>query len=259
VGARVLIWSLSLPEPLENKTVLITGAAHRIGAHMAKTLHQQGANIILHYRNSKTTAELLQSDLNTQRPGSVYLVQGDLLDTGSIDNMIEQTLQQAGHLDVLINNASSFYPTAVGSVSEQQWDDLVGTNMKAPFFLSQAAAPHLKKSQGCIINIVDIHAERPLRQYPVYSMAKAGLVMMTRALACELGPEVRVNAIAPGAILWPDTDMDEATREKIISRTFLKRKGDPHDIAKTALFLIKDATYMSGQVLTVDGGRSLNS
>jgi pteridine reductase len=248
-----------LSEPLENKTVLITGAAHRIGAHMAKILHQQGANIILHYRNSKTTAESLQSELNTQRPDSVYLVQGDLLDTGSIDKIIEQTLQQAGHLDVLINNASSFYPTPVGSVSEQQWDDLVGTNMKAPFFLSQAAAPHLKKQQGCIVNIVDIHAERPLRQYPVYSMAKAGLVMMTRALACELGPDVRVNAIAPGAIMWPDTDMDEATREKIISRTFLKRKGDPHDIAKTALFLIKDASYMSGQVLTVDGGRSLNS
>jgi pteridine reductase len=259
VGVKVLLRSLSLPEPLENKTVLITGAAHRIGAHMAKTLHQQGANIVLHYRNSKTTAAALQSELNIQRPDSVFLVKGDLLDTDTIGNIIEQTLQQAGHLDVLINNASSFYPTPVGNVSEQQWEDLVGTNMKAPFFLSQAAAPYLKKQQGCIVNIVDIHADRPLRQHPVYSMAKAGLVMMTRALACELGPEVRVNAIAPGAIMWPDTDMDEATREKIISRTFLKRKGDPHDIAKTALFLIKDATYMSGQVLTVDGGRSLNS
>ncbi len=248
-----------MPDPLENKTILITGGAHRIGAHMAKTLHQQGANIVLHYRNSKDTAESLQSDLNTQRPESVFLVQGDLLDSGNIDDIVEHTLQQADHLDVLINNASSFYPTPVGSVSEQHWDDLVGTNMKAPFFLSQAAAPHLQKQHGCIVNIVDIHAERPLRQHPVYSMAKAGLVMMTRALACELGPEVRVNAIAPGAILWPDTDMDAATREKIISRTFLKRKGDPHDIAKTALFLIKDATYMSGQVLTVDGGRSLNS
>lgn len=254
-----MLWSQNLPEPLENKTILITGAAHRIGAHMAKTLHQQGANIVLHYRNSKDTAESLQYDLNNQRPDSVFLVQGDLLDTATVGHIIEQTLQQAGHLDVLINNASSFYPTPIGSVTEQQWDDLVSTNMKAPFFLSQAAAPHLKQQHGCIINIVDIHAERPLRQHPVYSMAKAGLVMMTRALACELGPEVRVNAIAPGAILWPDTDMDDATREKIISRTFLKRKGDPHDIAKTALFLIKDATYMSGQVLTVDGGRSLNS
>lgn len=248
-----------MTQALANKTILITGAAHRIGAHMAKTLHQQGANIVLHYRNSKTTAEILQTELHAERPDSVFLVQGDLLDVGTIDHVVEQTIQQAGQLDVLINNASSFYPTSIGSVTEQHWDDLVGTNMKAPFFLSQAAAPALKKQHGCIVNIVDIHAERPLRQHPVYSMAKAGLVMMTRALACELGPEVRVNAIAPGAILWPDTDMDEATREKIISRTFLKRKGDPHDIAKTALFLIRDATYMSGQVLTVDGGRSLNS
>lgn len=244
---------------LENKTILITGAAHRIGAHMARTLHDQGANIVLHYRNSKTTAEALQNELNTLRAGSVFLVQGDLLEIQTIDHVIQQAVTLAGQLDVLINNASSFYPTPVGSVSEQQWDDLVGTNMKAPFFLSQAAAPYLKKTHGCIVNIVDIHADRPLRQYPVYSMAKAGLVMMTQALACELGPEVRVNAIAPGAIMWPDNDMDEDTQEKIISRTFLKRKGDPHDIAKTAVFLIREATYMSGQVLTVDGGRSLNS
>jgi len=248
-----------LSATLENKTILITGAAHRIGAHMARTLHDQGANIVLHYRNSKTTAEALQNELNTLRAGSVFLVQGDLLEIQTIDHVIQQAVTLAGQLDVLINNASSFYPTPVGSVSEQQWDDLVGTNMKAPFFLSQAAAPYLKKTHGCIVNIVDIHADRPLRQYPVYSMAKAGLVMMTQALACELGPEVRVNAIAPGAIMWPDNDMDEDTQEKIISRTFLKRKGDPHDIAKTAVFLIREATYMSGQVLTVDGGRSLNS
>ena len=244
---------------LENKTILITGAAHRIGAHMARTLHDQGANIVLHYRNSKTTAAGIQNELNAHRAGSVFLVQGDLLKIKTIDHVIQQAISQAGQLDVLINNASSFYPTPVGGVTEQQWDDLVGTNMKAPFFLSQAAAPYLKKTHGCIVNIVDIHADRPLRQYPVYSMAKAGLVMMTRALACELGPEVRVNAIAPGAIMWPDNDMDEDTQEKIISRTFLKRKGDPHDIAKTAVFLIREATYMSGQVLTVDGGRSLNS
>jgi pteridine reductase len=254
-----MYWSQILSATLENKTILITGAAHRIGAHMTKTLHEQGANIVLHYRNSKTTAEVLQNELNTIRANSVFLVQGDLLKIETIDQIIQQAVAQAGQLDVLINNASSFYPTPVGSVSEQQWDDLIGTNMKAPFFLSQAAAPYLKKTRGCIVNIVDIHAERPLRQYPVYSMAKAGLVMMTRALACELGPEVRVNAIAPGAIMWPDNDMDEDTQEKIISRTFLKRKGDPHDIAKTAVFLIREATYMSGQVLTVDGGRSLNS
>lgn len=244
---------------LENKTILITGAAHRIGAHMTRTLHDLGANIILHYRNSKVEASALQAELNAVRADSVFLVQGDLLQIKTIDQIIQQAVAQTGQLDALINNASSFYPTLLGHVNEQQWDDLVGTNMKAPFFLSQAAAPYLKKTHGCIVSIADIHADRPLKQYPVYSMAKAGLVMMTRALACELGPEIRVNAIAPGAIMWPDNDMNEDTQEKIISRTFLKRKGDPHDIAKTAVFLISEATYMSGQVLTVDGGRSLNS
>ena len=233
---------------LSGKTAFITGAAHRIGARTAQELHAQGANIILHYRNSKTAAEALQNELNSQRPDSVRLLKGDLLDTTTLDSLIEQAVQQYGHLVVLINNASSFYPTAVGEVTNKEWDDLIGTNMKAPFFLSQAAATALGQQQGCIINIVDIHAERPLKGYPVYSMAKAGLVMMTKALACELGPDVRVNAIAPGAILWPENDMDAATQEKIISRTFLKRKGDPGDIARTALFLIKDATYMSGQI-----------
>jgi pteridine reductase len=147
----------------------------------------------------------------------------------------------------------------MGSVTESQWNDLIGTNLKAPFFLSQAAAPHLKASRGCIVNIVDIHAERPLKRYPVYSMAKAGLVMLTKALACELGPEIRVNAVAPGAILWPEHDMDQVTQQRIISRTFLKRQGSPEHIARAVMFLIRDADYTSGQVITVDGGRSLNS
>ena len=245
--------------PLQDKTILITGAAHRIGAQITRLLHQQGANIVIHYRNSADDALALQSELQASRPQSVHLVQADLLDINTIDKLISQTLQQFGNLDVVINNASSFYPTAIGEVGIEQWEDLIGTNMKAPFFLSQAAAPHLQERQGCIINIVDIHADRPLKAYPVYSMAKAGLVMMTKALANELGPEVRVNAIAPGAILWPEQTLDEATQEKIISRTFLKRQGDPQDIAKTALFLIATATYMTGQVLAVDGGRSLNS
>lgn len=246
-------------EPLDNKVVLITGAAHRIGAITARLLHAQGANIVLHYRHSRNGAELLQQELQAERADSVVLVQADLHDSDKLPDLVEQAVSAWGRLDVLINNASTFYPTPVGSVTEADWDDLIGTNMKAPFFLSQAAAVHLKNRQGCIINIVDIHADRPLKAHPVYSMAKAGLVMMTRALACELGPEVRVNAIAPGAILWPENDMDAATKDKIISRTFLKRRGDPSDIAKTALFLIREATYMSGQVLTVDGGRSLNS
>ncbi|MFO7592868.1 MAG: pteridine reductase [Pseudomonadota bacterium] len=244
---------------LEGKVVLITGAAHRIGATTARMLHAAGANIVLHYRNSSTGAEALQTELNAVRADSVCLVQGDLHDTDTLPGLVEQAYAAWCRLDVLVNNASTFYPTPVGTVTEAHWDDLMGSNLKAPFFLAQAAAPHLKTERGCIVNIVDIHADRPLKEHPVYSMAKAGLVMMTKSLACELGPEVRVNAIAPGAILWPENDMDESTKEKIIERTFLKRQGCPQDIARAALFLIRDADYTSGQILNVDGGRSLNS
>ena len=243
---------------LSNKIVLITGAAHRIGATTARMLHAEGMNILLHYRNSREAAESLQAELNAIRSDSVHLIQADLHDTANLPALVEQAIQIWGRLDVLINNASSFYATPIGSVSETQWDDLIGSNLKAPFFLSQAAAPYLCQHGGCIVSIVDIHAERPLKEFPVYSMAKAGLVMLTKSLACELGPEVRVNAIAPGAILWPE-NLGENEKEKIISRTFLKRQGEPEDIARAILYLIRDAGYMSGQVLTVDGGRSLNS
>jgi pteridine reductase len=221
-------------------------------------LHAEGLNILLHYRNSRDAAESLQAELNAIRPDSVHLIQADLHDTANLSNLIEQAIQIWGRLDVLINNASSFYATPIGTVTETQWDDLIGSNLKAPFFLSQAAAPYLRQQHGCIVSIVDIHAERPLKEFPVYSMAKAGLVMLTKSLACELGPEVRVNAVAPGAILWPE-NLGEKEKEKIISRTFLKRQGAPDDIARAILYLIRDAGYMSGQVLTVDGGRSLNS
>ena len=244
---------------LDGKVVLITGAAHRIGATTASTLHAAGANIVLHYRNSKEGAEALQQALNAIRDDSVVLVQGDLLDTPSLPGLVEEAHAAWGRLDVLINNASTFYPTPMGTVTEAHWHDLMGANLKAPFFLAQAAAHHLKTERGCIVNIVDIHADRPLKAHPVYSMAKAGLVMMTKSLACELGPEVRVNAIAPGAILWPENDMDDSTKSRIIERTFLKRQGSPQDIARAALFLIRDADYTSGQILNVDGGRSLNS
>lgn len=244
---------------LEGKVVLITGAAHRIGATTARTLHAAGANIVLHYRQSRDGAQALQDELNAIRPDSVALVQADLLEIHTLENLAREAHAAWGRLDVLINNASTFYPTPVGGISETHWDDLIGTNLKAPLFLSQAAAPYLKAERGCIVNIVDIHAERPLREHPVYSMAKAGLVMLTKSLACELGPDVRVNAVAPGAILWPENDMDEGTKERIISRTFLKRQGNPHDIARAVLFLARDAHYTSGHVLTVDGGRSLNS
>jgi pteridine reductase len=243
---------------LSNKVVLITGAAHRIGATTARMLHAEGMNILLHYRHSRDAAESLQTELNAMRTDSVHLIQADLHDSARLPALVEQAIQIWGRLDVLINNASSFYATPIGTVTETQWDDLIGSNLKAPFFLSQAAAPYLRQQHGCIVSIVDIHAERPLKEFPVYSMAKAGLVMLTKSLACELGPEVRVNAVAPGAILWPE-NLGEKEKEKIISRTFLKRQGAPDDIARAILYLIRDAGYMSGQVLTVDGGRSLNS
>lgn len=241
------------------KVAIITGAAHRIGAAVAYNLHQAGLNVVLHYRHSAEAAETVCKNLNQQRPDSAITIQADLHDHASLQPLIEQAQQQWGRLDVLINNASSFYPTSLNEATEEQWDELLGSNLKAPFFLSQAAAPHLKKQQGTIINIVDIHAERPLKGYPIYSIAKAGLVMMSKSLACELGPEIRVNAVAPGAILWPEHDINDEIKQNIISRTFLKRQGQPSDIAKAILFLIEDAPYTSGHVLTVDGGRSLNS
>jgi pteridine reductase len=244
---------------LDGKVALITGGAHRIGATIARTLHDAGACVVLHYRNSSTGARELQAELHTIRPDSVALVQGDLHDTATLPRLIDQAHAAWGRLDILVNNASTFYPTPMGSVTEITWDDLIGTNLKAPFFLAQAAAPHLRIQRGAIVNIVDIHAERPLKGHPVYSMAKAGLVMMTKSLACELGPEVRVNGVAPGAILWPENEMDDATKEKILERTFLKRQGNPQDIANAVLFLARDAHYTSGHILTVDGGRSLNS
>lgn len=245
-------------KPMNNKVALITGAAHRIGATTAKLLHQNGMNIVLHYRGSRAKAQALQSELNNERENSVILIQADLHITNGLAALIEESVKAWGRLDVLINNASSFYPTTIGKATEDHWDDLIGSNLKAPFFLSQSAAPHLKKTNGCIVNIVDIHAERPLKTYPIYSMAKAGLVMMTKSLACELGPEIRVNAVAPGAILWPE-NLDEVAKQRIISRTFLKRQGEPNDISKTILYLIKDADYVTGQIIAVDGGRSLNA
>jgi pteridine reductase len=246
-------------ETLDGKVVLITGAAHRIGAATARLLHAHGANIVLHYRGSRQEALAIQAELNGRRPESVVLVQADLLDSGKLTALVREAQAAWGRLDVLVNNASTFYPTSIGEVEESHWNDLFGTNLKAPFFLAQAAAPHLRRRRGCIVNIVDIHADRPLKGYSVYSIAKAGLVMLTKSLAGELGPEIRVNAVAPGAILWPEHGMDEVTKQRIVSRTFLKRQGEPLDIAKTVLFLVRDAAYMSGQVLTVDGGRSLNS
>ncbi len=244
---------------LKGKVALITGAAHRLGATTARTLHAAGADIVIHYRSSAAGAEALRDELCAIRPDSVVLVSGDLLEVHSLEHIIAEAHAAWGRLDILVNNASTFYPTPVGAITNEHWDDLIGTNLKAPLFLAQAAAPHLRRERGAIVNICDIHAERPLREHPVYSIAKAGLVMLTKSLAAELGPEVRVNGIAPGAILWPENDMDDATKERIISRTFLKRTGEPQNIADAVLFLVRDAHYTSGHILTVDGGRSLNS
>lgn len=245
-------------EGVVSKVAIITGAAHRIGASIAQKLHQAEMNVVVHYRHSSEAANKMCADFNAIRTHSAIALQADLSEQGSIIPLIEKSQQQWGRLDLLINNASSFYPTSLGEVSEATWHELMDSNLKAPFFLSQAAAPHLKKQRGSIINIVDIHAERPLKGFPVYSMAKAGLVMMTKSLACELGPEIRVNGVAPGAILWPEQNMDDEAKQRIVSRTFLKRQGEPDNIAEAILFLATNAPYTSGHILTVDGGRSLN-
>jgi pteridine reductase len=241
---------------VQGKVVLITGGAKRVGAATCRRLHSAGANIMLHYRVSAGEARLLQAELNHQRKDSVALIQADLLDTAKLPAMVEQTVQSFGRLDALVNNASSFFQTPVGEITTAAWEDLIGTNLRAPLFLSQAAAPALKKSMGAIVNITDIHAERPLKNYVVYSVAKAGLVGLTRSLARELAPEVRVNAVAPGPILWPDDEsFDELSRQRIISHTPLKREGTPEDIAKAVHFLLAEATYVTGETINVDGGR----
>jgi len=242
----------------ENRVALITGGSHRIGAETARTLHAAGMNIIIHYLSSREAAQKLQEELHSVRENSVVLVQADLLSVKALTALVKEAHNAWGRLDVLINNASTFYRTPVNAASQDQWDDLFGTNAKAPFFLSQAAAPFLKKTEGCIINMIDIHAERPLKEHTLYCMAKASLAMMTKSLARELGPEIRVNGVAPGAIMWPN-DLDDVTKQRIVSRTFLKRKGDASDIAKTILFLADEASYITGQIISVCGGRSLHS
>lgn len=243
----------------DNKVALITGGGRRIGAQIATTLHEQGFQLALHYRNSRDHAHKLQEKLNAIRPDSVILIQADLHVTKGLSSLVNSTVESFGQLDVVINNASSFYPTPIGKATEEDWDDLIGSNLKAPFFLAQAAAAALKKSHGCIVNIVDIHSDRPLKEHPIYCMAKAGLAMMTKSLAKELGPEVRVNGVSPGAILWPENEIDQLTQQRIISRSFLKRQGNPSDIAQTVLFLVSQAPFITGQIIAVDGGRSLNS
>lgn len=243
---------------LQGKVALITGASRRIGAEIARTLHHAGMNLCLHYRSSADEAQQLADELQANRPNSVITLQLDLLQTGELANLVKQASSQWGRLDVLLNNASTFYPTPVDAITENDWDVLMGSNLKAPLFLAQAAAPELAKHQGNIINIIDIHAERPKPKHVVYSVAKAGLLAMTKSLAGELGPEIRVNGIAPGAILWPENENDQQTQQAILDKTALKRSGNPTDIAKAVLFLLRDAPYITGHMLPVDGGRLLS-
>jgi pteridine reductase len=248
-----------MAEPLHDKVVLVTGAARRVGAAIARKLHAAGAQVVLHYHRSAAEAQALAAELNAVRPASATPLGGDLLDLKVLHSLVEATIARHGHLDILVNNASTFYPTPVGTITPAQWDDLMGTNLRAPLFLSQAAAPQLKERAGLILNIADIHGQRPLRHHSVYSQAKAGLIMLTQSLARELAPQVRVNAIAPGPVEFPEQGLTDAMKQAIIDKTLLKRRGSPDDVARAALFFASEAPYITGQILAVDGGRSTNA
>jgi pteridine reductase len=247
----------NIESSLDDQVILITGGARRIGAQIARTLHAAGARILVHYRSSAAAAQGLATELNGARAGSAALFAADLRQAGAPEQLVAAAAGHFGRLDALINNASTFYPTPVGKITAAAWDDLVGSNLRAPLFLAQAAAAHLAKQRGVIINVIDIHGLRPLKGYPVYSIAKAGLAMLTRSLARELAPDIRVNGIAPGPVLWAEHDLDDSMKREIIGKTALKRTGSPQDIARTALFLIRDAPYITGQIIAVDGGRSI--
>jgi pteridine reductase len=243
------------PLPLAGRAVLVTGGARRLGAALVRAVHGAGASLAVHYRKSADAAQALCAELNGLRPGSAVAIAADLNDLAALEALPHATTQAFGRLDVLVNNASTFYPTPMGSIGLEAWNDLVGSNLRAPLFLAQAARPSLRETKGLILNLIDIHGFRPLKQYPVYSIAKAGLVMLTQSLARELGPEIRVNGIAPGSILWPEAPLDPVVKARILDRTALKRAGSPEDIAKAALYFMTDAPYVTGQVLAVDGGR----
>ena len=239
------------------KWILITGAAKRVGAKMAEVLHNNGFNIVIHYNSSSESANNLSARLNQQRSGSSIIIGGNLTDDSAVESLIPSVVKQTGRLDVLINNASTFYPTPIENITLEDWDNLFGTNLKAPLFLSKHAAKYLKESAGLIINIVDIHARKPLKNHPIYGPAKSGLAMLTKSLARDLAPSVRVNGIAPGMILWPENEPSESIKKSILDQIPLKRSGSPEDIANCALFLIKDAPYITGQIIPIDGGRSI--
>ena len=244
------------------KAYLVTGAARRVGAAIARRLHAGGGNVLIHYRGSRTDADGLAAELNAKRAGSAAIHGLELGQIDALKSLVEATLGAFGRLDGLVNNASGFFPTPLGAITSVQWDDLLASNLKAPLFLAQAAAPALRQSGGAIVNIIDIHAERPLKDYVVYSAAKAGLAGLTRALALELAPQVRVNGVSPGAINWPDDAANSgqfppAERARILAATPLGREGGEDEIAKAVAFLMSESGYITGQILAVDGGRSI--
>lgn len=243
----------------DTPVALVTGSARRIGAQLCRSLHAESYRIIIHYLESETEAKALAEELNSKSPYSAATLKADLNQIKEIEALAKAAVSQWGRLDVLINNASSFYPTPIGQASPEQWDDLINSNLKAPFFLTQALAPALKQTRGCVLNIADIHADRPLKDHPIYCVAKAGNVMLTKSLARELAPEIRVNGIAPGAILWPEHsgELNDFDKQKILSKIPLERQGALSDIAETALFFITRAPYITGQIIGIDGGRTL--
>jgi pteridine reductase len=241
----------------EDKVVLVTGAARRIGAAIVTRLQQDGARVAIHHRGSSADADELAALLNEQRQDSAAAFQADLLEPEDISTLIAAVVAWGGRLDGLVNNASTFYPTPIGEITEAHWEDLVGSNFKVPLFLSQEAVPHLRDAGGSIVNIVDIHAQRPLRDHPVYGPAKAALGMLTRSLAKDLAPDIRVNGVSPGAILWPEDGMTETVQQTILQQVPMERAGMPEDIAGCVLYLMRDATYVTGQIIAVDGGRSI--
>ncbi|HEY2397200.1 MAG TPA: pteridine reductase [Rudaea sp.] len=249
-----------MPETANSRPVaLITGAAKRVGATIARTLHAAGYDLALHYRRSQSEMTALCAELERSRSGSTLPIQADLADLTQLDRIVEACISRFRRLDALVNNASSFFPTPIGSVTAAQWNDLFNSNARAPLFLAQAAAPALRSAHGAIVNLIDIYAQRPLPAHPVYCMAKAALAMMTLALAKELAPEIRVNGIAPGAVLWPESGKAHADQAELIAHTPLQRAGSPEDVATAALFLLRDAKFTTGQIIAVDGGRSITT
>ncbi|MBT2117440.1 pteridine reductase [Dyella sp. LX-66] len=247
-----------MPPRQDRPVALITGGVKRVGAQIARTLHAAGYDLVLHFRSSANEAAALVAELEKQRAGSTLAIQGELADLDRLPAMIEQALQHYGRLDALVNNASAFFPTAVGSATTAQWNELFASNAQAPFFLAQAATPALRETHGAIVNLVDVYAERPLANHPIYCMAKAALAAMTRSLALDLGPDIRVNGIAPGAVMWPSDGKPYDDQQAMLARTPLQRAGSPQDVAGAVLWLLRDAPFVTGQIIRIDGGRSLS-